>query len=193
MTTDAFTLRRATPSDVPALRRMHRRSLRGLGDGHYSAAQIDGLFATVETVDPALIAAGTYYLADVGGEVAGSGGWTLRRPAYEDRIDAGERRGRIATMRAIFVDPAFARRGIARAIMTLAESEAILFGEAEGFDLVATLSGLPLYRVLGYRAGARVELPLDNGLTFPGVRMTKSLAGAHAENGETVRAARRAA
>lgn len=151
--------------------------MHGLASDAYTKSQIDGLFATVETVDRRLIARGTYFVAEVDGALAGSGGWTDLAPPYEAGLDQASRAVSTATIRAVFVDPAFARRGIARQLVELAETDAALRGRAEVIDLVATLPGVPLYRRLGYAEGARVALPLVTGDVFPGVRMTKSLTG----------------
>jgi hypothetical protein len=52
--------------------------------------------------------------------------------------------------------------------------------QAAGFqraEIVATLAGEPLYARFGYVADQRLDLPLENGLTIPGVRMSKDFAG----------------
>lgn len=165
-----LTLRTARPEDVPELRRMHRRSMRELGGALYTPAQIEGLFLTLDTADPALVAAGRYFVAEADGTIVGSGGWGRAMPG----VAATEADGPPdATIRAVFVHPAFTRRGIARRIMDVAETDAVLRGRAETIRLVATLSGLPLYRALGYRAGEAIAVALANGERFPAVPMAK--------------------
>lgn len=169
-----FTLRRARPDDAPALRRLHRRSMSALGQAHYTPRQIEGLFLTVETVDPDLIASGRYFVAEAEGMIVGSGGWSDAMPGTGRGDDEAADRPD-ATIRAVFVHPSFTRRGIARRIMDIAESDAVLRAGADTIGLLATLSGVPLYRALGYDAGTAIALPLANGETFRAVPMIKPL------------------
>lgn len=77
-----------------------------------------------------------------------------------------------ARVRAFFVHPHWARRGVGRALL-LACEEAIAKARFSRIELVATLAGEPLYARFGYAATERYEVPLCNGLTLPVVRMTK--------------------
>jgi N-acetylglutamate synthase-like GNAT family acetyltransferase len=112
--------------------------------------------------------------------VVGSGGWSRRRAVFgSDRERAGEDAALDpahdpARIRAFFVHPELAQRGIGRLILTKCE-EAI---RAAGFReavLVATLTGEPLDAAFGYGVVERSEVPLSNGLKLPVVRMEKSL------------------
>jgi len=79
-----------------------------------------------------------------------------------------------ARVRAFYVDPAWARRGIGRALLARCEAAA----RAEGFgrlELLATLPGVPLYSALGYTELAPMDVPLEEGLALPGVVMGKAL------------------
>lgn len=171
---------RATPRDAPRLRAMHRASLMTLGTGAYSARQIETLLDEVGTVDEALLADGTYLIAELGDAIAASGGWTLRRPSYDAHLPEEALKaswtGR-ATIRAVFTHPRFARRGLASSIIEICEGEAAARGNAWRLDLCATLSGLPLYRKLGYLGDAGLSVPLSNGESFSAIHMTKSIAG----------------
>lgn len=166
-----YTLRKATPADAPALRALHRAAFAGLAGAHYSRDQIDGFFTEVETVDPALIADGTYWLIEQGGLPVASGGWTIRPPGYAPAAPAPG----TATIRAVFTDSGHARRGLARRIMDRIEEDAVVMGEADRIDLCATLTGLPLYLALGYRAVEARSLRLANGALFPAIAMTKTV------------------
>jgi GNAT superfamily N-acetyltransferase len=174
------TLRRATPRDAPRLRAMHRASLTTLGAGAYSARQIEAFLDAFDTVDAALLADRTYMIAEVGDAIAASGGWTLRRPSYDahlpDEALEAPPAGR-ATIRAVFTHPRFVRQGLASSIVEICEGEAAARGNATRLDLCATLSGLQLYRKLGYRSEAPVSVPLSNGARFEAIYMTKSIAG----------------
>jgi GNAT superfamily N-acetyltransferase len=80
-----------------------------------------------------------------------------------------------AKIRAFFVDPAFARRGIGRLLMGQCERAA----RAAGFralELMATLPGVPLYQALGFIATGTLDQPVADGSTIPFVPMRKELA-----------------
>jgi len=79
-----------------------------------------------------------------------------------------------AKIRAIFVHPAFARRGLGTLILTHAEQAAARAGFTR-LEMGSTLTGVPLYTLKGYAPVERVEIPLPNGAAVPIVRMTKTL------------------
>lgn len=79
-----------------------------------------------------------------------------------------------ARIRAFFVHPEQARRGLGRAILFACE-EAIRAARFRSIELVATFPGVPFYRAFDYDEGERYEVPLVNGLSLPVVRMSKNL------------------
>ena len=79
-----------------------------------------------------------------------------------------------ARVRAFFVQPAWARRGIGRSIIAACE-QAIAHAGFRTVSLVATLAGEPLCAAFGYLAVERCEIPLAGGLRLPAVQMTKSI------------------
>lgn len=173
-------LRLARESDIPALELLIPLSVRKLQAAHYSTAQMDAALGTVFGVDRQLIRDGTYYVAEHEGQIIGCGGWSQRRSLY------GSDAGRLmedpllnpahdaARVRAFFVHPAWARRGIGRSIMTACEA-AILAAGFRRVDIVATLAGEPLYASFGYTVVERYDIPLANGLPLPAVRMRKDI------------------
>src|ERR1044072_2747220 len=141
-----YRIRRATLEDRAALERLIAESARGLSRGAYSDAQVEAALASVFGVDTDLIRDGTYYVAEASGEPIGCGGWSKRRPLFGgDRFaarDSGELDPQTepAKIRAFFVHPDWARRGVGGAILETCEREA----EACGFrslELMATLPG----------------------------------------------------
>jgi GNAT superfamily N-acetyltransferase len=79
-----------------------------------------------------------------------------------------------ARIRAFFVHPAWARRGIGRMILVECE-RAVRAAGFRGAVMVATLAGEPLYAAIGYAVIERYEVPLATGLALPVVRMGKPL------------------
>jgi GNAT superfamily N-acetyltransferase len=170
-------IRRARKKDIGPLRALHRASLRVLGAAHYASDEIEGLFATTETVDPRIVEDGTFLVAGKAGRTVGSGAWTLRRPDHEARMGTFTlpAPGDVATIRAIFTAPDRARQRVARAVMDLVDSEAVLLGGASALELVSTLADVEFYRALGHAPGGAADLPLVGGGTFRGVRMMKEI------------------
>ena len=175
-----YSVRRATLEDRAALERLIAESARGLSRGDYSGEQVEAALASVFGVDTDLIRDGTYYVAEAGGEAVGCGGWSKRRTLFGgDRYAARDPgyldpRTEPAKIRAFFVHPGWARRGVGGAILETCEREA----EAHGFralELMATLPGVRLYAARGYAAGARVEYEMADGVTIEFVPMRKEL------------------
>jgi GNAT superfamily N-acetyltransferase len=180
---DEFVLRVAVEDDVPALHGLIERSVRGLQANDYTPAQIEGALGHALGLDTQLIADGTYFVAaprDEPSVLAGCGGWSRRRTLFGS--DHGPHRGAdfldpavdAAKIRAIFVDPAWARRGLGSLILRHCEEAA----RAAGFldlEMGSTLTGVPLYTLKGYRETGRVDVPLPNGEVLQVVRMRKRL------------------
>lgn len=172
----AVAFRKARPADLPALRGLHRASLFTLGRPAYAQEAIRAFLDEIVTADPELVADGTYHVAEIDGILAASGGWTMRRPAYEVRLGSAADEGAVATIRGVFTAPAFAGRGLARRILELAETEAVVSGGAERIRLCATRSAVGFYSRLGYREGEGGDLVLGNGVRFGYRRMSKDVA-----------------
>ena len=167
-------------SDVAALEVLIPASVRALQRDHYSSAQIEGAIGSVFGVDRQLIRDGTYFVATAGDELVGCGGWSRRRSRYgsdRDRTTEDPLRDPLrepAMIRAFFVHPGFARRGIGRRLLALAEEAAAHAGFRE-LETIATLPGVPLYSALQYEPVESFTIPLGNGASMPVVRMRKPL------------------
>ena len=176
----SFTLRKATLDDRPAIEQLIKLSARGLSRAEYSDEQIESAIRTVFGVDTNLIEDGTYFLAESDGELIGCGGWSRRRTLfggdqYEQR-DTSELdpKSEPAKIRAFFVHPQHARKGVARAILAACENEA----KAQGFqalELMATLPGIKFYETSGYQAGEPFELSVGEGIAIGLLPMRKEL------------------
>jgi GNAT superfamily N-acetyltransferase len=169
-------VRRATPADVPALQALIESSARGLSAGFYTPDEIDAAVAHVFGVDSQLVADGTYYVIDGDDGPAAAGGWSARRTLYggdqmkdaeDPRLDPATEPARI---RAFFVHPAWARRGLARALYAECAGAAWAAGFRD-FELMATLPGEPFYRALGFEVVERVTTPLPGGVDVRFARM----------------------
>jgi GNAT superfamily N-acetyltransferase len=170
--------RLARENDVPALEALIPLSVRGLQAAYYSAAQMEAALGSVFGVDRQLIRDGTYFVVEREDSILGCGGWSRRRSLYgsdhgRDGEDAPLDPARdAARVRAFFVHPAWARRGIGRGIMAECE-RAIAAAGFRRVEIVATLAGEPLYAAFGYGVIERYEVDLLGGLKLPVVRMTR--------------------
>jgi len=175
----SYTLRAARMGDEPELQRLIARSIRSLGALDYSPAQIEGALRGAFGVDTNLIRDGTYLAAlGEGGAIVACGGWSRRRTLFGSDARAERDEGWLdprtdaAKIRAFFVDPAHARRGIGRLILESSEAQARAAGFTR-FELMATLPGERLYRRFGYVAQAPLDYALAGGLSIRFVPMSK--------------------
>ena len=174
-------IRLATPTDIPLLRELIDASVRGLQAGDYTPAQIEAALKTVYGVDSQLIADGTYFVAETkNAEIVGCGGWSKRKTLFGGD-QWSERRNALldpkydaAKIRAFFVHPAWARRGVGTMILEACETAAKAAGFAR-LEMGATLSGVPFYRAKGYEALENLDVPLRDGESMIVVRMAKNV------------------
>jgi GNAT superfamily N-acetyltransferase len=171
-------LRLATPEDLPALNALIPEAARALSTDCCSPEQIESSIRHAFGVDSQLIADGTYFVAEIDGEIAGCGGWSRRRKIYGGDQVAAENTAPLdpatdaARIRAFFVHPRWARRGIGSAILRACARAA---GDA-GFrrmDLLGTLPGERLYRAFGFHVVAYENHTLPDGVVVRWVRMAR--------------------
>jgi GNAT superfamily N-acetyltransferase len=139
---------------------------------------------------------GTYFVAEAtctgddlasasppcsGTVIVGCGGWSKRKTLYGSDHWAGREdellnpREDAAKIRAFFVHPDWARRGVGSLILASCEQAA----KAAGFrrcEMGATLTGVKLFGAKGYVALENISVLLKNGEGLPVVRMAKQLA-----------------
>ena len=186
-------IRLATIEDVPALQALIQGSVSVLGAPYYTSKQIAGALLHVFGVDTQLILDGTYFIAEVDGEIAGSGGWSKRKTLFGGDQAKAERAGSAGTasensaldellnpetdaarIRAFYVNPRWSRKGIGSLILKSCEDAA----REAGFrrvELAATLPGEPFYLARGYEKGEELSIEIPDGESLPIFRMTKTL------------------
>jgi GNAT superfamily N-acetyltransferase len=173
-----LTHRLARRDDVPALSALMQASIAELQKGFLDPAQIESSRA-IMGLDSQLIDDGTYFVVECDGEIAGCGGWSRRATLYGGDHSSARDASLLdpardaARVRAMYTHPSHTRKGIGKLILSLCESAA----RAEGYStvqLMATMSGVPLYTACGYQPHERV-LDDRGGVPVPLVRMTKRL------------------
>ncbi len=142
-----FKLRLATSSDIPALHALVEASVRGLQTNDYTPSQIEGALGTVLGVDTQLITDQTYFIAESSKEsrIVACGGWSKRKTLFGADRGPGREPELLnpatdaAKVRAIFVHPDFARRGLGSLILATVEEAARVAG-FQRFEMGSTLT-----------------------------------------------------
>lgn len=174
-----WTLRIATEADIPAIRPLMDRAIRGLLRPFLSDAEVDASFE-VMGLDTRIIADGTYFAVEENGALIACGGWSRRATLFGGDHSAGRDPALLdpatepARVRAMYTDPDHVRRGIGRAILIACGQAAA----AEGFtrvEMAATLAGEPLYRAAGYEPIEHFEANTSKGVRVPLIRMGKAI------------------
>jgi N-acetylglutamate synthase-like GNAT family acetyltransferase len=183
MTTLTIRIRPATERDSSALEALVDAAVRGLGSRDYTPRQIESALRYIFGVDTQLIGDGTYYVAERDSQIVGGGGWSRRQTLFRgDQVrPAVDADGLLdpardaAKIRAFYVHPAWARRGVGRQLLRACEQAARRAG-FQRLELMATLTGAPLYAAHGFVAVEPAEVPMADGVTLPALRMAKILA-----------------
>ncbi|KQY51915.1 GNAT family N-acetyltransferase [Lysobacter sp. Root494] len=173
-------LRTAERSDIPELGELIELSGRSLSIGYYSLEQAEAITRHVFGVDTQLIDDRTYFVIEDGRKIVACGGWSKRRTLFggdqtktgaDPLLDPATEQARI---RAFFVHPAMARRGLGGRLM----AACIAASKQSGFsslELVATLPGEPLYLASGFVVLERFDLDLPGGIRVPVSRMRMAI------------------
>lgn len=177
----SWRIRKAELSDRDEIAVLIAESVRGLSSDVYSEEQIELSIKTVFGVDDDLINDETYFVVEADGGIVGCGGWSRRKTLYGASIYGASRDPEFADpqidaakIRAFFIHPAHARKGIGSAILDACEAEA----KKHGFkyaEMMATLPGVKLYETRGYSGHESVQVPVGEGVEIECIRMNKSL------------------
>jgi GNAT superfamily N-acetyltransferase len=179
------TIRPAVSADVPTLQQVIRASVLKLQAQDYTAEQMELALEKVYGVDSQLIEDRTYFVAEVAvgsgpTVIAGCGGWSKRKTLYGSDHCAGREDSLLdpqhdaARIRAFFIHPDWARRGIGSKILEHCERAAADAG-FHRLAMASTLTGVALYRLRGYEAGERQEIAVAPGISIAVVHMEKAL------------------
>ena len=175
-----LTIRPATLADRDVLQDLIARSARGLSAADYRPEQVEGALQGAFGVDSQLINDGTYFVVEEAGVIVGCGGWSFRKTLFggdkRPERDAAELDPRTepAKIRAFFVDPAHARRGIGTMLLEKCEAEARLRGFSR-VELMSTLPGIRLYSARGYAGVQQIQYEVSPGVVIEFLPMSKRL------------------
>ncbi|MCU1242066.1 MAG: Acetyltransferase, family [Candidatus Acidoferrum typicum] len=178
-------IRPAFVEDLPVLRALIDASVRRLQAQDYTPAQMEGALSTVFGVDTQLIADRTYLVVEYCPAqseeppiITACGGWSKRKTLYgadqwtdrhDDLLDPSLDAAKI---RAFFIHPDWARRGIGTLLLNTCETAAKAAGFSR-FEMGATLTGAKLFSARGYLSIKKLHVPLCNGESLPIIHMEK--------------------
>ena len=163
-----LTITTAKQEDIPLLQKLIEESVRRLSIDYYSPRQIESALTYVFGIDTQLIADETYYVVRSDNEIAGCGGWSKRNTLFggdqtkglEDPLLDPEKDP--ARIRAFFVHPNWARKGVGTELLTFCEKAAASNGFTS-LQLAGTLPGIPFYLRLGFKEVEHKNIVLGNG------------------------------
>ncbi len=173
-------LRVAISGDVPELERLVARSGIALSAGFYTPEQAEAITRHVFGVDTQLIDDGSYYLIEQDGDIVACGGWSARQTLFgADRTKTGpdpmlDPATEPARIRAFFVDPTMARRGLGRRLIAHC-SAAAAAARFRSLELAATLPGVPLYLASGFVIVDEFTITLPENVIVPLARMRREI------------------
>lgn len=171
--------RRAVLSDCHSIQKLLVRSARELQRGHYSQEQIEAATGPVFGVDEQMIEDETYFVIEDNCQMIGCGGWSFREALFGGRQAGDDKPRRLdpdreaARVRAYFVDPDFARQGVASCLMKVCEEAMIAHGFKQG-EISATLAGEAFYQRFGYTTTGYYQISLEGVAPLRVARMVKT-------------------
>ena len=171
--------RLANYEDIPVVKGLMEQSIAVLLGYYVNEEELEASFESMG-LDDQLILDKTYFLIDFEGVLVGCGGWSNRKTLFggnhtpnrsNDFLDPNHDAAKI---RAMYTHPDWARKGIGTFILELAEKEACNAG-FKRCELMATLSGIYLYKRRGYRIDEEIFYKSKKGNSVKMYKMTKFL------------------
>ena len=176
-----YHLRVARAEEVPTLKALIDDSARALSKGFYSDEETEAAIEYVFGVDSELLSDETYYAIECEGELVACGGWSKRKTLFGGDQYAGRESGLLdpesdpAKIRAFFIHPNHARRGLATMLLQHCEGQAKEHG-FKHMEMMSTMPGVPFYAALGYEAiGEAAWFDMPNGIPLEFLQMRKVL------------------
>ena len=171
--------RLANSEDIPAVKELMEQSISKLLGNYVNEEELEASFESMG-FDGQLILDKTYFLIDFEGILVGCGGWSNRKTLFggnhtpnrsNDFLDPNHDAAKI---RAMYTHPDWARKGIGTFILQLAEKEASN-ARFKRCELMATLSGIYLYKNRGYKIDEETFYKSKKGNSVKMFKMTKFL------------------
>ena len=168
MTTVALSIRHATPADAEVLSALIFASYSTLYRGWYADDLLAAALPLMSKANPHLLASGTYYVAELAGEIAGCGGWTETPPG------GGGATPETGHIRHFATHPDHLQKGVARGLIERCLADA----KQNRVRLLKCMSSLPaenFYARLGFRRIGPTDFVLPGGIRLEAVAMERDL------------------
>jgi len=167
---DDYAVRLATPTDEAAVSALLRASYPILMRSAYDEIVLGPALELMTKANPALLASGTFYVAEsIDGVIVGCGGWTREPPPDEHKVEPN-----LAHIRHFATHPEWTKRGIGRAIYAVCEADA-RSAEIDSFECNSALNAEGFYAAVGFDSVRRLDVALEPGVVFPGVLMHRQI------------------
>ncbi len=156
-------IRSSTKADFSAVDALLARTYPKLLKADYPPSVLVTALPIISRARPELVGCPTYFVAEEDGAILGAGGWT------PDAKDASK-----GHIRHLVTDDRHLRRGIARSLMQHSFDTARSAGVSQ-MECWSTHTAVPFYESVGFISIGLIEVPLGAAITFPSVRMMRSL------------------
>lgn len=165
---DESHIRIASVADLDATGALLVASYSSLLASHYDHDLLRRALPLITRANPTLLASGTYYVAEIAGELVGCGGWTIANPENGEIIDGETHLRHFAT------HPEWARQGVGTSLLSRC------FRDAESCSIrhlhcFSTLNAERFYQASGFETVKNIDVPVEPGLTLPGILMGREL------------------
>lgn len=163
----AFTVRVATAEDTAAVSALLEASYTALLRNHYAPELLAIALPLMTRANPALLASGTYYVAETAeGEAVGCGGWTMERPGSGETADG------LGHIRHFATHPGWVGKGVGRALLcrSIREAEA---RSVRALECYSTLNAEGFYAAGGFERLRAIEVPFTPETKFPAIHMMR--------------------
>lgn len=178
-----ITMRRARASDRARIEAFQAAALRIHAKHHYARPVIDRYIAEAGTMPADMLSEGRLIVLEYQGDIIATGGWRWKADdgsattGLEDDTprQSGPLAGTYAEISALYVDPFFARIGLASWLIATLEADIARLGLSD-VRIAATLTGLPLCQKNGYQPYRLSPVALTDGTEFQTVAVAKALA-----------------
>jgi N-acetylglutamate synthase-like GNAT family acetyltransferase len=163
-------IRIARPTDSDSVTALLVASYSSLLAADYDDERLRRALPHITKANPTLLACGTYYVAETdSGDLVACGGWTAQKPGSGE-ISEGE-----AHIRHFAIHPQWIRRGIGTGLLARCFSDVRSLGIRKLY-CQSTLNAERFYQASGFMTVGPIEVPLEPGLTFPCVLMSREIA-----------------
>jgi len=174
-----FNFRLANSEDIFAIKGLMEKSITGLLGNYVNEEELEASFESMG-LDDQLILDKTYFLIDFEGILVGCGGWSNRKTLFGGNHTPNRSNDFLnpiddaAKIRAMYTHPDWSRKGVGTLILEIAEKEASNSG-FKRCELMATLSGIQLYKNRGYIVDDEIIYKSKKGNSVKMFKMTKLL------------------